>query len=140
MIVNCTMVLLQSLFVTCLFIADHSIAKITGQDQSHIAKPDPISPNIPVTVTNLAENENSLPNGLLEKPASISKEKSKNPKRGKILNRPPQWEALTKDHFSFNTKIKLGDFMEQKPGEKVGDIIILLCYCAHSSLVDSITF
>lgn len=31
----------------------------------------------------------------------------------------PVWEALTKDCFSFNTKVKLGDFIELQQGEKV---------------------
>ncbi|XP_067934838.1 bromodomain adjacent to zinc finger domain protein 2B-like isoform X2 [Watersipora subatra] len=36
----------------------------------------------------------------------------------KGMKMPHQWEMLTKEHFSFNTRVKLGDFMEQKPGEK----------------------
>lgn len=34
-------------------------------------------------------------------------------------SRSPEWEVLKKVNFSFNTKVKLGDFFEQKPGEKV---------------------
>lgn len=36
-----------------------------------------------------------------------------------LSGRPADFEVLTKEHFSFNTRIKLGDFMEQKPGERV---------------------
>lgn len=32
---------------------------------------------------------------------------------------PPDWQILSKDNFSFNARVKIGDFLEQKPGEKV---------------------
>lgn len=32
---------------------------------------------------------------------------------------PPDWQILSKDNFSFNARVKIGKFLEQKPGEKV---------------------
>lgn len=97
------------------FTADHSIARLTSED-SHVDKAG--SPAATPTVVNgFAEESNAAESKTPDKDIVVCGNGKDS--EGVTKNRPPQWEVLTKEHFSFNTKVKLGDFLEQKPGEKV---------------------
>ena len=86
-------------------VADHSIEKLTAVNEKDNSNA-PSDSNIPLPVTNGWQESDT---------ASQSAKEPTSPPR----KRPAEWEVLTKDYFSFNTRVKLGDFMEQKPGERV---------------------
>lgn len=96
--------------------ADHSICKLTD---AAVLKPDePEESNTaPEEVNGHAAADEATLNDILDADtrglATVRKG------RIPLRNSPPQWTVLTKEHFSFSTRVKLGDFMEQKPGERV---------------------
>ena len=86
-------------------VADHSIEKLTAVNEKDNSNA-PSDSNIPLPVTNGWQESDTV--------SQSAKEPTSPPRK-----RPAEWEVLTKDYFSFNTRVKLGDFMEQKPGERV---------------------